>query len=241
MSSNITISEELKSTSLVLAELDRVNVYTVPDGYFEGFAQSVISTLRPEIKNINETMFPKPEVPAGYFESLSGKILQKIKATESKEKLYVDSLSKQNPFIVPENYFETLPRHILQAIQNKKTKVISLPERSGFIRYAVAAMLTGALALGVYKYSENPNSNHPVTAAVTASLDSSIVKGKNMDEQQFSQTLNNLSEDDIAGYLEKNGDEKDLQMLASAIDEKNLPEQDDYITDANVLDKYFGE
>ena len=62
-----------------------------------------------------------------------------------------------------------------------------------------------------------------------------------MDDQKFDETLNNLSEEDIANYLQKNGTDADLALLTSSIDERIVPTEEDYLLDDKTLEKFLQE
>jgi hypothetical protein len=180
------------------------------------------------------------EVPKDYFNNLAGNILTKIKMQEDGVSPMLQSIQDVNIFKVPDGYFDNLSTQILDKINIKQpAKVISFGSR--MVKYAVAAALTGVMALGVYKYTNQTQQPVVIETPAVAKLDPTIEKGKSMNDQQFNEALNNLSADDIAKYLEKNGDEKDIELLASNIDENSLPSQDDYILDEKALEKYLTE
>jgi hypothetical protein len=87
-------------------------------------------------------------VPAGYFENLSGSILEKVTITAQDARQEIQELSpllaglnRSLPFTVPAGYFEkeiTAPR--------KTGKVIAITRRKIF-RYAAAAVMTGVFVL----------------------------------------------------------------------------------------------
>ena len=60
-----------------------------------------------------------------------------------------------------------------------------------------------------------------------------------MDDKKFDETLNNLAEEEIIKYLEKNGSETDIATLTSNLDENSLPSQEEYFTDEKVLDNFL--
>ena len=236
------ILNELKAISPLLAEMEKVNVFSVPEGYFNYIPSTILLSLKNEIVAHNSST-----VPEGYFDTLAENILQKIKSVptntnedEIAKQSVLFGLNSTNVFQVPDNYFETLAETILAKATKQKAKIISMPLRRRLIKYAVAAVLTGTLALGVYtKYTGNSHHTNVSSTVMVASLAPAIERGKNMDEKQFNITLASLSEDDIAAYLEKNGNEKDVQTLESVIDENNLPSKDEYILDEKTLDKYL--
>jgi len=79
-----------------------------------------------ELKAMAPTLFSieKKEaftVPAGYFDSLPDKVMDKIAA----DPLYSPS-AQGNPFVVPENYFEGLPLDIIKKVEASQAKRFSL-------------------------------------------------------------------------------------------------------------------
>ena len=279
MNNSVDILNELKEVSPLLAGINKVNVFTVPQGYFETVAGTVTACLN---ENVTAVAWEQGEVPAGYFENLPAGILAKIKDTVAGELQEISPLlagiKKANPFEAPQQYFEQLPPVILSKVeadempvllqqakslqpfevpqeyfknlggiilnkvnQQAGAKVVTMPNRRNLlVKYAAAAMLTGAVALGVYKFTNNIS---PVTIITpeTASIkmEPGIEKGINMDDKKFVETLNNLKEEDIVQYLEKNGSDADIALLTSSVDENNLPNQQDYFLDDKTLDKFL--
>ena len=296
MENRVDILNELQTLSPMLAALDKVNVFTVPQGYFSSIAATVLACINEEENNLSASIGEQNlyGVPQGYFNTLAGSILNKIKQEEgiyeelkivspaiaaiSKENIFevpqgyfnalpvsilnkinqaesvqeelkiispaIAAISKENIFEVPQGYFKNLQQNILQTIQ-PAAKVVYMQRRSSLLKYAAAAMVTGALALGVYKYSDKAIvgtqvalvENVKPVAAIT--LDPSIEKGKSMDDKQFTESLNNLSEEEITQYLEKNGDEADVAALASNVEGTSLPSQDDYLLNEKTLENYL--
>lgn len=233
------ILNELKELSPVVAAIGNVNVFSVPEGYFDNVSTTVLACIHEEqgIANIISA-----DVPKDYFDNLADNILAKIKMQEEETVLspLLQNIRNTNVFTVPKGYFDELPTQILSKINTKQpAKVIPFGRR--IVKYAVAAALTGVMALGIYTYTNKPSQPEVTETQPTAKLDESIEKGKNMDDKQFNDALASLSVDDIAKYLEKNGDEKDIELLASNLDENSLPSQDDYILDEKTLDNYLAE
>jgi hypothetical protein len=281
METSAHILEELKGISPLVAGIDKVNVFTVPAGYFESISETVIACLREEGKILSAPR-DTSSLPAGYFENLAGSILDRIKAQQTAVNEIQDlspllySIRNKNVFEVPQGYFEHLSQAILDRInmvsskeelqelspllyniqhenvfeapagyfddladvigskvQSKPARVVNM--RSRLAKYAAAAAMIGAIAFGVYKYSDKPA---PQNGNV-ASLDASIQKGTRMDDKQFDEALKSLSETDITNYLEDYGDITDLATLGSSVDESLLPSQDDYLLDEKTLDNYL--
>src|SRR6185503_730292 len=123
MKNSPEILNELMAISPLLAGLERVNVFSVPEGYFNELHfritnYTILNNTSP-VENINERNIQK--VPEGYFDTLSDSILAKVKA------IYIESaeeelrnlsptlfnLRNENVFTVPSGYFDNLITSIL--------------------------------------------------------------------------------------------------------------------------------
>lgn len=290
METKTDILNELTTLSPLIAGMKKVNVFTVPKGYFDSISNTVLACLPEDRDIINYPGNTQPtDVPVGYFDLLANSILDKIKASEtapdeirnlspllyaiqnknvfetpegyfetlnsiiivkinssgSKEEIkaispLLYSIQGKDVFEVPDAYFTNLPDTILKKVQPPTAKVISMHRRSLMVKYAVAAMMTGVIALGLYKYIDKPDSVVTVEIPV-ATLDASIEKGKRMNETEFNEALENLTEADIAKYLVKNGDIADVAVLGNNLDESSLPSQEDYLLDESTLENYIKE
>lgn len=249
MNTRTDILDELKALSPLLAAIEKINVFSVPAGYFDSISETVLAGIQEEdIASLNgfskDTVF---EIPNGYFDSLSSNILNRIKAEQpvaASDELRVlspmlYSIQNQNVFEVPAGYFDIVSTAILHKLKPQPAKVVAMHKRTSFFKYAIAAMVTGILALGVYKFVDKPGHNNSNQSI--ASLDPSIQKGIKMNEKQFDQTLDTLSEDDIANYLDKNSNDADVAELSSDIDDNNLPSPDQYLSDDKTLDNYLDD
>ncbi len=291
MESKTDILNELATISPLIAGINKVNVFTVPQGYFECISDTILICMQEEgiVSNISnsqttadvptgyfdelassildkikandaaseEIKYLSPllfdlqqrqvfQIPTGYFENLHGKIVEKIDTTTSMTPSneispLLQELKNKNIFELPEGYFGGLSGTIIKRVQQPSTgKVVSINKRSSWIKYAVAAMMTGIVALGLYKYIDKTGfDNADVKPAAVATLDAAIKKGTSMNDQQFDETLRNLTETDIAKYLEKNGDITDVALLKNNLEESILPNQEDYLLDESTLDNYL--
>jgi hypothetical protein len=244
MEISIDILNELKSISFLLAEMQKINVFTVPAGYFDTISDDVLAILREENKELPDVGFSDKvtNLPTGYFDQLAGSIMAKIKALETGSAAdelrslspMLSGIQNKNVFEVPQGYFETLAENTLAAIQPQQAKIIVMRKRSTvFMKYAVAAAFTGMMALGVFKFT-NP-------VASENKLDAVVLNGLQINkEHSFDQELAKVSDEDIIRYLQANGENVDAQTVASqTLDEKELPTQSDYLTDDKALDKYL--
>ncbi|MES2429952.1 MAG: hypothetical protein V4556_03385 [Bacteroidota bacterium] len=240
MDSRSDILNELEALSPMLAKIGNANVFSVPEGYFDHLSETILVCIHEE--NSSVAKMNAADVPENYFDGLADNILLKIKMQEESAAelpAVLQSIRHKNVFEVPQGYFDTLAFDVINNIKTQQpAKVVSFGSR--IVKYAAAAMITGAIALGAYQYSNN-NGQTDITTAAFAQIDQAIEKGKNMDEKQFNSTLDSLSTEDIAKYLELNVDENDLEALAANIDESSLPTEDEYITDDKTLENYLTE
>lgn len=275
------ILNELKELSPTLAAIEKVNVFTVPEGYFEylgadmllriekengltdhavndvpagyfdGLATSILAKIKaqeteedeaeeillsPQLSAIQHT--PTFEVPAGYFDGLADSILGKIKAADTEDAateikalspmLY--SIQNENVLSVPAGYFESLSETILNKVK-PAAKVVAMKSRTAtFFKYAVAAVFTGVMALGVYQFTGNSTKENELPDYVKVGMN---------DIKDVDQELAKISEADIIKYLEANGTDVKATMVANSVDKNELPTEEDYLLDEQALDKYL--
>lgn len=116
MNNSNNILNELKEISPLLAEMEKINVFTVPEAYFDMLGENILMNVKEEEGSLLSSITSQPSlhIPTGYFESLADNILNKIKAqddviAEIKELsplLY--NIQNKNPYTVPQGYFENL-------------------------------------------------------------------------------------------------------------------------------------
>ena len=222
----------------------------VPVGYFDTLATSILTKIKaPDNEDeATELSFLSPQlfsikkqrtfdVPHGYFDTLTGSILTKIKAHDNEDAateigalspmLY--SIQNENVFTVPQGYFENLCGEVLDKVK-PQPKVVAMQRRSTtIVKYAVAAALTGVMALGVFKFTGKPTEK--------VELPGYVIDG--LKEHDVDQELAKISDDDIVKFLEASGTDVKTAMVANSIDENELPAQEDYLLDEKALDTYL--
>lgn len=248
MTRNTDIAKELKEISLAVANLEPINLYTVPAGYFETLAD-VIKARVIAIGNENEgsavieaagKRMPL-DVPVGYFDTLSDTILAKLKkqeeqtATEELNEIspLLLSLSKTDVYSVPDGYFESVSdKQLLLITENKQAKVVSIFKQVSWMRYAAAASVFVMLAFGINFFFTKANPK----------LDSYVKLGlKNYtSDQQINTGITTIKEADLVSYLQMTADSKDAETIASLVDETQLPEEADYL-DSEFLESFMKE
>ena len=225
---------------------------SVPTGYFDNLAKNIIQKIKTQQPQTGDgfsvllndlrkkNVF---EIPVNYFDSLGTDILSKINVVENDIEYLqriaplLFSCNKENVGEVPAGYFDNLSATILKKIAVKTPgKVVTMAGRLSFIKYAVAAIFIGVICTIVFNYYNKPTN---INTNKFASLDSSIEKGKVMNETKFNETLNSLSEEDIINYLQKTGTEADVNLLSSSINENTVPSQEEYLLNDKTLDNFI--
>ena len=284
MENRIDILNELKALSPAIAAIEKVNVLTVPDGYFAQLANDILTGIKTENGLSNTAAdFLLTDVPTGYFDTLANSILTKIKAQDGEDAVaeisalsprlfdiknadtlqvptgYFDTLAtsiltkikvqevedaateisvlspmlysikNENVFKIPPGYFDNLHAIVVNKVK-PQPKVVTMQRRTTtFFKYAVAAVFTGVMALGVFKFTGGTNEKNALPDYVTAGLQ----------VQNVDQELAKIDDADIVKYLEANGTDVKAAMVANSVDENELPTQEDYLLDDKALDKYL--
>lgn len=129
MKNSPEIFNELLTISPFLAEMEKVNIFQVPEGYFNGLPVKITDFVLLNYSSTEESINKKnlQQVPSGYFEGLSDSILAKVKAVYPEESKNVDEkftllsqLKRINPFSVPEGYFDGLSDKIVSKLPSAK-------------------------------------------------------------------------------------------------------------------------
>lgn len=173
------IQNELKQLNSSLPESAKGAILSVPEGYFEGFAASVIARIKssedsasaeiaqlsPLLANISRSM--PFEVPENYFQT-NIEVLPAI-INENEESLVLSFIEKDMPFDVPNGYFFNLPDKIVDTVGTRAPQVVKMSGRK-WMRIAVAAMIAGIITIGGIVYFKTDNSG---------SIDSGTVANQN--------------------------------------------------------------
>lgn len=231
------ILNELQELSPVVASIKNNNVFTVPDGYFSYLPTDIMLGIKTE-NGLSADALAEPagDLPAGYFDTLAGNIMLKIKTAQQEAaaeeiktlspSLY--SIQNENVFDVPAGYFNNIATEILEKVRPKAKLVLLKKRSSEFFKYAVAAAFTGAMALAVFKFTDNSNSK------ILPEYVKAGMQINNVDDE-----LAKISDADIVKYLEENGADVNAAFVANSIDKNELPSQEDYLLDEKALDNYL--
>jgi len=207
------IINELKETSDSLAQIGNENCYRVPEGYFESFADEVMSKI-----HLPFTQLPYTAPAPAYFEDLAGSILNKIKSSctivEADNEVTIElktlspllaSIEKENIYTVPANYFATF--RVAIPATDKTGKVITLHRSPAhWVRYAAAAVVVGIIAIGgILLFSNNNFNSDDYTSSIA---------------NTFRKPLSTISDDAIVNYLKQSPAE--LDVTPSTFDDNKI-------------------
>jgi hypothetical protein len=161
---NKDIIQELSELQSSLTNATPQNIYSVPEGYFDGFADRILNLVKMDESSWLSSLSKNVpyQVPAGYFDGLEEKIMEAVRnhtdyqtSEEELESLspLLNSLDKRPVYTVPEGYFENF--NVTKKNNGNAAKVISFKSRK-WLRYAAAAVITGAIAFtGLLVYENN--------------------------------------------------------------------------------------
>jgi hypothetical protein len=171
MNSRTHISDELRELNSSLPANANEPVFTVPEGYFDHFAASVLAKIKDtQADAVNEELstlspllaaIPKKmpySTPENYFNELATG-LPSLMAEEVLPSV-LDEHHRQMPYETPAGYFESLPQVMLARVAKPTAKVIRMrPQR--WMRVAAAAMVAGIIAISGFFYFNGANSVDP--------------------------------------------------------------------------------
>ncbi|MFN8249391.1 MAG: hypothetical protein U0T68_10600 [Ferruginibacter sp.] len=218
--------------------------FAVPEGYFEGLAGSIMNRIKTEISEESGVLQALRSaetytVPDGYFDALPGRIISRIQTEKEEGSVLLEPVKHINPYRVPAGYFEELSGEISRRLtEQQPAKVIIMQKRSSFFRYAAAAVITGLMGLSIISLLNNrQNTEKPSIAMTDVITDANKMLKEGDLEKQFS----SLSDTDIVNYLEENGEDVNAALVASVSEDKNLPDEEEYIFDDKTLDNLLNE
>ena len=189
------IQEELRQIGPSIANIEKLNVYSVSRVYFENLAGDILEKISSGVEPVYFLPNVMPyQVPDGYFENLAEEILGKVEAKkddknevfEEMEKIFplLNTINKKPVFTVPPSYFEGL-RTPRSEVLRREARVVKIPGQK-FIRYLVAAAITSILAVAGFFFTNKDAGTSPVV------------------DNSTHVEIKNLSEHEIVEFLKKN-------------------------------------
>jgi hypothetical protein len=197
MNSRDAIQQELTDLrSSLPIDANKQPVFTVPEGYFENFAASVLAALKrqqpitaaDELEHLSPVLAAIPKhtpyhVPGNYFADLATDLPAFV--NDEALPVFLQTHTKQMPYAVPTGYFDELAAQVAAKVAKPQAKVV--PLRSRFVRYAAAAAVVGLMAMAGFFYW---------TDSGTVALDPAKQPGA-----WVAQKLKNVPEKDIEAFL----------------------------------------
>lgn len=198
--------------------------------------------ISPELARLTAT---NPyRVPAGYFDTLAEKIIQRIKSGErlsapnevsAQDEIallspLLNGLKKTTPYSLPEGYFEQLTPKIPATPEREGGKVISMSVKRVF-KYAAAAVVAGLITIAGWMYVTGPAVK---TERVAFNNDSAVEKVA-LEEQ-----IMNISDGEIEVFLQGSSEQTMAIVAApsSEIQDEDIRLMLGDISD-NELEKYL--
>ena len=164
MSNRKHIQDELKELKTDLPIDQNGSPFAVPEGYFEGFADSVLSKIKgeqlqfamdeiaqlsPLLAGISRRM--PFSVPEAYFQETIEFL--PVLTSENEESLVLSFVDKEMPYQVPSGYFLDLSGQVLDKISEPGGKVIPMGRRK-WMRIAMAAIFAGIITIsGIFYFN----------------------------------------------------------------------------------------
>ncbi len=242
------------NNSSPVENINKRNVQQVPEGYFDNLSESILAKVKAaisesavdEIKNLSTVLYDLKNknvfsVPVEYFDNLNNVLYNKIKeqSENAEEELRTISpllyaIKDENVFTIPRRYFATLSDEIIDKINRPAAKVVTMKQRTSWLKYAAAAVVAGIITVTSFQLFNGSHKKTPVPDYVAASL-------KYKTEADVDAAIAKLDDADIARYLEKNGNVMDNEMLINNTDVSEMPSPTDYLIDDNTLNEYLNK
>lgn len=182
MNSRKNISDELKAISPAVDNIQPLNPFSVPAGYFNTLSEQIMMRIKSG-SEIQQQVYPADElkslspllsqldkkmpfsVPEGYFENLGGSVMEGRHAIGQANNLIEGSsdlltgLKNKTTYQIPSGYFENLPNQLLARARNQgSAKIVRMRFSSSVTRYAVAAIIIGMLLISGFLFYNNQDS-----------------------------------------------------------------------------------
>lgn len=218
----------------------------VPEGYFDSLASNILNKIKaqsgedaplsPLLESLRKTnVFT---VPQGYFDNFDQTITNALSNDNETLSPTLEVLRQQQVFEVPQGYFESLADAVMAKVQQPKGRVIGF---SRIIKFAAAAVVVGAMALGVYKFTGADSGSGAVGSDIPLALNNIQKEGiaLSKDEAKYNAEFEKVSGDAIVEFLTANGDDVETALAAAAVNESELPSADDLMLDEKALEDFL--
>ena len=255
MTNRDTILNELKDLGSFLGNYNPQNIYTVPNGYFEGLPAQILDRIKAlesanakdELKYLSPLLSDISKespysIPAGFFQNLSEDVLKKISDDEdyqtSEEEIetlspLLSGLKNKKLYSVPAGYFEKIETGVVRKDflgEKKETKIISITKRRWY-RLAVAAVVIGIVAIGGLLFIKSGQQVDPVDNP-QAWIEKNVKK-VNKDKLDEFVSLANDDSSEKADNESEAAKKAEIKELMKDVPEKEIEE---FLNDAIALE-----
>lgn len=241
-----------EQTALPFMASERTHPFTTPPEYFESLSNHILNrihalhasspkeeleALSPLLVHIDKT--PPFNSPGGFFEELPSDVLAGVQAIDFVNheletlSLKLSAVNKENVYKVPDSYFINLPLQLLSKV-NQQNRLISSGFKRKLIRYAMAALITGAVAVGVWEFFQDKPTvaNGRGLTGINKIIDTEKISDdeivnylefnevapsepdskavSDFKEEEVKELLADLSDDELEQYLDQHAASKDL-------------------------------
>jgi hypothetical protein len=181
------IIQELNELGSFLGEIPRLEVYKVPEGYFQSLSSYLLNYVQskenPDLES--ESVELPYSVPAGYFEGLAAQILSKVKENQTAQEEIaglsplLSQISREPVYSVPEGYFDHIK---IPFGERKEAKIISIHTKR-WISYAAAAVFAGFILTAGFLFLNN-NMKYSETGRALAKFETDVKKIKDIHQTE---------------------------------------------------------
>ncbi len=196
------IQNELKTLGCTYLTAGLPMPFRVPNDYFNALPGAIVNQVKatdhtpyaplPHFLNTAELKQVPYKVPAGYFDLVAGHVFTKIEQDAA-----IDQSLKSSQQEVPAGYFDSLADNIMTRVKASETPVVNLtPRKKSWLKYAVAAAVTGLVALAsIVYFTSTPADN---TSEGTASIDVQVSKSlQSVPEHTLEQMVTTLTNETV--------------------------------------------
>lgn len=223
------ILDELKETAPILTQFENKSPYSVSFSYFSNLTGQIMEKIRSGAEPRYYFTAENPYfTPADYFETLPAIIVRKINKEESESGVFeemekisplLNTISKKPVYTLPAGYFAEAGWNESKTAVNKG-KVVSFRRNKRVINYAVAAIIAGLLALGIFLLTgkQDTDSQAYNTKAAT--------EVKKLSEEEIIDFLKTTSpaENIVSATNNSNTSDNDIKRSVSKMSDKEIRE-----------------
>lgn len=232
MKNRNTIQDELNGLNSNLPSDPNGTPFSVPEGYFDGLAASILAKVKSEGGNLSaseEIAQISPllagisrntpySLPENYFQSNIESLPAFTSQTE--ESLVLSFIEKEMPYEVPSGYFASFPEQVLEKLNTQRgAKVVPLMRRK-WTRLAVAAMVTGIITFSGIAIFSNKKSG---TVANNVPVAVELKKASTEELHEFIQSTDaGLTENKTPMTASNKAPKKETEKLFKDVSDKEL-------------------